>query len=608
MAVKRTQNIPVNNNILDVITPSGIEFNKADFQFGDLVARVITISNYPSQVAIAWLSRIANMEGVTCSIHLTPTDPSKLIENISKSMGELAGRIATGGNHLMMQRTEQQYRDAETLMKLIDQEQEQVYFVTIALMITAIDREELNKKAKRVESVIAGSRMRSRTAMFRQEDALHAVSPYGECPEVVKEISSRNMPVSTVAASFPFNTSGLNDGQGYLLGRDVNGGIILLDSWKRGGDRTNSNYTILGASGTGKSASIKHIFTNEYAQGTKIIIIDPEREYKDLCENLGGQWISCGGGSGGRINPLQVKTPPIEDGEDLYKDEGKGMGALALHFQTLRTFFKLYIKNLDDIDQAILEETLEELYASRGITWETDVTRIPNTQYPIMGDLHSLLIEKSKDPELTNKRREKYEKLIALVRKASVGADAPLWNGHTTLEADADFIVLDTHDLQEADDTIKRTQYFNILTWCWQEMSKDRTERVMLGCDEAHLLIGGEETLEAMLFLRSVSKRIRKYNGGLVVISQSVGDFLDPAVKRYGQSLLDNAAFKLLLGTDGKNLQETAELFDLTEAEVEMLSKKKRGEGLLIAGSRRLHAKIEISDFELELFGAGGGN
>jgi len=129
------------------------------------------------------------------------------------------------------------------------------------------------------------------------------------------------------------------------FGKDQNGGIVLIDPWIRGGDRTNSNWTILGAPGVGKSATVKHIFLNEYSQGTKIIIIDPEREYKDLCENLNGQWINCGGGAGGLINPLQVKDVPndetIETKDNLlYKDEGNGMGALALHFSNLKDVFQ----------------------------------------------------------------------------------------------------------------------------------------------------------------------------------------------------------------------------------------------------------------------------
>ena len=33
----------------------------------------------------------------------------------------------------------------------------------------------------------------------------------------------------------------------------------------------------------------------------------------------------------------------------------------------------------------------------------------------------------------------------------------------------------------------------------------------------------------------------------------------------YGQAILDMATYKILMGTDGKNLEETTELFKLSE-------------------------------------------
>ncbi len=608
MANKTKNDIKVNNHILNVITPMGIEFSPSYFIFGENYAKVLLITAYPPRVKMGWLSRIANMEGVICSVHLTPTDPAKLIENISKSIGELSAKISNGGSALMIQRAEQQYKDANLLLQKIDQEQENVFYVSVSIMITAPTKELLDRKSRKVESILAGSKMKGRAPMFRQEDALSTVSPYGFCPQSIKDISNRNMPASTIAGSFPFTRSGINDMKGIILGKDKSGGIVLIDLWNRSGDRTNSNLTLLGAPGVGKSATIKHIFTFEYALGTTIIIIDPEREYKELCENVGGQWINCGGGTGGRINPLQVKEVPIDDEEEndsLYKDEGKGVGSLALHFQTLRTFFNLYLKDLDNMDYAVLEEVLEELYLSRGIDWNTDTSKIPNEQYPVISDLYELLLLKSKKEENSIKN-PRYEKLALLLRRAAVGADAALWNGHTTINKLSNFIVLDTFDLQDADESIKTTQYFNILTWCWNQISKDRSEKVLLGADEAYLMID-PDVPQSIKFLRNVSKRIRKYEGGLAVISHSVVDFLDPAVKRWGQALLDNPCFKLFMGADGKNLEELATLMNLTEAEIELLAKKNRGQGLLIAGSQRIEVNIELSDFELKLFGKGGG-
>lgn len=88
------------------------------------------------------------------------------------------------------------------------------------------------------------------------------------------------------------------DSGGFYLGRNSNDGLILLDPWIRNRQRPNSNMTIVGGSGSGKSTAIKHIIASEYARGTKIIVIDPEGEYKDMCLNplFEGSWIDVAGG------------------------------------------------------------------------------------------------------------------------------------------------------------------------------------------------------------------------------------------------------------------------------------------------------------------------
>lgn len=205
-----------------------------------------------------------------------------------------------------------------------------------------------------------------------------------------------------------------------------------------------------------------------------------------------------------------------------------------------------------------------------------------------------------------NKENPVYRDLAMLLYDAAAGSDSFLWNGHTTLEANSRFICLDTHDLQNASDNVKRTQYLNLLSWCWEEMSRDRNERCLLVCDEAYLMID-PQVPQSLVFLRNVEKRARKYEAGLAIISHSVVDFLAPEVKMYGQALLDIPCYKILMGCDGKNLQETKDLYNLTDAEQELLESKRRGHALFIIGSKRLHVNFEIPAYKFSYMGKAGG-
>ena len=331
-------------------------------------------------------------------------------------------------------------------------------------------------------------------------------------------------------------------------------------------------------------------------------------EYKELTENLEGDWLNVGSGAGGVINPLQIKDVPLDDEDEkdkVFKDEGKGLGAMALHFQSLRTFFKLLFPELTSIQIALLEETLEELYNSFNIYWNTDISGFKNIDFPIMYDLYELINKKTKTV-YDNGKKQDYEILQSLIRTIAVGADSALFNGYTSIQTKTNFICLDTHNLQDASERVKKAQYFNILTYCWELISKDREEKTMLVCDEAYLLID-PQVPQSLVFLRNIAKRCRKYEGSLCIISHSIVDFLDDSVKMYGQAILDMATYKVLMGTAGKNLEETTELFKLSEYQADFLYAKKRGYAIFIIGAYRILVKFDIFPYEFTYFGKAGG-
>lgn len=607
MKNKEIERITPNYTLLNILSPiGGIEYKKDHFRVGDYYGRVYAITKYPQQVRTGWLESIANIPNTVCCLNISPTEKDTLLENISKGIRQNEIQLDSIKDEIIRQRTQREIDDAVDLITKIDVNGETVVYVTIAIMVIAEDKEELIQRSKSVQTKLTSMQMKGRQLTNLSRKALNLMKPFAITDKVIKSIADRNMLNSTWIGGLPFSSSGFNDGVKYYFARDTKGGIVILDPWTRGGDRTNSNFVIMGTAGVGKSTVAKHLILNEYMTNTRIILVDPEREYKSMTENLGEKWIDIGSGRGGIINPLQIKTVPLDDDDnDGYKDEGKGMGAMALHFQTLRTFFKLLYPELTSIQVAYLEEVLEELYSKFNITWETDITGIPNNKFPIMTDLYNLLEYKS-EMEVDEEKKAEFSTLKSLIRGISVGAEKGLFNGYTSVEDFSKVICFDTFTLQNASDRVKKAQYFNILTYCWEIMSRDKEEKTMLICDEAYLLID-PQVPQTLIFLRNVAKRCRKYEGSLVIISHSIVDFLDESVKMYGQAILDMATYKILMGTDGKNLEESTVLFKLSETQQEFLYKKKRGLGLFIIGSNRIFVRFDIFNIEFEFFGKGGG-
>ena len=605
------ESVTVNNALLNIITPMGLELKRNSLVIGESTGKIYGVVKYPQKVDYGWLSKITNIPGTIVSISFKPIDNGAFIESLSRSVIQNRGAAESAKDPLAQKRAERAALDGERIMVQIDQQGEILGLISIAIMPISRDDNAFNKICRKTESSFAMVKCKLRVLANLQKEGFKMLSPFYPVDDNIENIIQRIIPLSTFVGGFPFASSGYNDGTGYYFGRDTSGGLIVLDTWKRGGDRTNTNMVIMGVAGVGKSTAVKHIAISEYMKGTKIIFIDPEREYKDLCEALDGDWINAGGGKGGMLNPLQIRPAPVDEDDEqsrLYKDEGHGMGDKALYIKNLEIFFSLYLPSLTDMHKAILKDCIIELYSTFNIHWETDVSIHKNSDFPIFSDLYNLIEKKAQSREKNRKETEQniYSDLSLLLKDIAMGSDSFLWNGHTTLSTASNCICLDTHDLQNTGDNIKRTQYFNLLTWCWQQICRDRTEHILLICDEAYMMID-PNVPQSLVFLRNVEKRARKYEAGIVIISHSVVDFLDPQVKMYGQALLDIPCFKIIMGTDGQNLQETKELYNLTDAEEELLASKKRGNALMMIGSKRLHAVFEIPEYKFEYMGKAGG-
>lgn len=604
--------IETNNSLLNLIAPPSLAFTRNTVELGENKCKAIGLFRYPSEPDYGWMSRLTNLHSSIVTVTFTPIDAASFVDSLNHLTTQKKGEAGDAKDTLTKSRATKAAADAERTMINVDQNSESVGLLSTVVMPMSGDDDMFEIVKRKAEGTIKYLKCKSRGLASNQKQALKHMSPFYTTDPDVEQMLGKVVPLSSFIGGFPFSSSGYNDGAGYRWGKDSSGGLAIIDPWLRSGDRTNTNFVIMGVAGVGKSTIVKDLAVSEYMMGTKLIFIDPEREYKDLCKMLGGDWINAGGGSNGRINPLQIRPVPKddedEDGEKLYSDDGNGMGDMALYLKNLEIFFSLYIPSLTDMQKAVLKKSLIELYNNFNIYWDTEIRALKNTDFPIFSDLHKLLSLKAEEKEKTRRDLDPnvYSDLALLLEDIAYGGDSFLWNGHTTINTNTRCICLDTHDLQTTSDSIKRTQYFNLLQWAWEQMSADRTEKVLLFSDEAYLMID-PNVPQSLVFLRNAEKRARKYEAGIGIISHSVVDFLHESIRLYGQALLDIPCYKILMGTDGKNLDETKVLYKLTEAEEDLLLSKRRGHALLLIGSKRLHINFEIPEYRFKYFGTAGG-
>lgn len=586
--------------LLNVISPLDLSFTPTDMQIGELQGKGYGIIRYAPNNQPGWLSRLTNLPGSVVGITYQPLDEAEMIETLDSNINSAKKRGMDAKKQSEESRAAKEIAHSKKLLDEIDDDNESIGLMS-TVVVPMADAQSLERVERKAKSATKKAKCRMRVLANMQKDVWKEISPTYTPRQDVMDVTGRVVPLRTLLGGFPFQTAGLNDNAGHYFAKDEGGGLVTLDMWKREGDRTNSNVTVLGASGAGKSTKIKDMLADEYMMGHRIVVIDPEDEYKEQCSAFGGAWMNAAGGGSGRINPLQIKEIPVDEEDEYYKDEGLGCGHLALYLKHLETFFALYSPAIDDYHMAYLKRTLIDLYAAWGIGLNSDTSGIMNDQYPVITDLVNLLQQKAEETG-----DEHYSNLVTLLWDMAYGADSYLFNGITTVTTDNQYTCISTAGLNDASDRIKRTQYFNILTWAWKELSANRQEKAVLACDEVYLLVD-PDIPQSLIFLRNAMKRARKYEVAIWVITQNVVDLLGDKVKMYGQELLDNPTYKLLMGIDGANLEQIVSLYKLTEQEITLLEAKRRGHAVMMIGARRMHVRFDIPEYKFKYFGTAGG-
>ena len=111
-----------------------------------------------------------------------------------------------------------------------------------------------------------------------------------------------------------------------------------------------------------------------------------------------------------------------------------------------------------------------------------------------------------------------------------------------------------------------------------------------------------------MDFLKRTVKRIRKYNGSFITISQNFIDFTAEGLERFGQVIIDNSAYIIVMAQGQKEIEAVQKMLKLSESETEFLSTAEKGQALfIISQDTRIPIEVQLREEEKLLFGSGGG-
>ena len=592
-------------NLKSEIAPKGLKFNINDFYISDKYATILTVISYPKTIMPGYLSNITSIPGIKIVVKHIPIPFSSMTKMLNKELVDLKDRYQKEHDRTLQERIRQDYESLEAFTQMLAATQAKIFDFQMHIMITADTKDELENKKMQVRNYLDSMGMRGTPMMFEQEKVLKSMLPIFPKQDIEDRVGIP-IPSPTIAAMYPFVFDSIKDpGSSTLLGVDFSGGVVLFNQFlyqlKKEYNRNNANIIILGTSGSGKSTSAKLLLRTHIRNNYKIIAIDPEGELEEMTKNFGGDFIDLGkGGAYGLINPLEV----IMDADEDELKDGAGYSVLTRTLQSIKAFLKYYYPSIEDDVLQMFSEVCQETYKRFNIDFNTDFSNFKSSDYPTFDDVYSTIKGKLLSMPEATREKDVMERLELRIRPF-IGELRYYFNGHTSLQADSNFIVFNIKELMNSDANIRNALFFNILKYAWG-LCLDKSTNTVMYVDEAHVLLGAGNELGAE-FLAQVQRRSRKYNTGTIIITQQPTDFADPKVYVHGKAIFDNASYYLVMGLRKQAVEDLAKLIDLNDNEKESIKTYSQGEALFVCGNRRMRINVILTQEELDSFGSGGG-
>jgi len=533
---------------IDVLSYAGLEENVDYLAIDGIFMRTLYISGYPLVANSGWMDSLINFNHDTdISYHVHEVSALSALPKLHRKITELEStkRAMIRAGKIVGSEISDPLESAIELRDKIQRGQEKLFQMAVYVSIRADSLEELNKTTQLLEATMSARLFYSKVARYQQLEALQSILPRGEDQLDQK----RNLDSSSAALTFPFMSSEFVQETGILYGiNKSNDTLVIIDRFSL----PNANSITFAQSGSGKSYTTKVEILRQLMQGTKVIVIDPEREYKRLNESVKGTYIKLSAKSKQKINPfdLAVTFHEIDD--------------LSEHIQDLTEVVSLLADGLTSSEKAAVDKAILKIYKKS------------KKKQPLLEDLYKEL-QTLKQTNLC----EKLEKYIT-------GSLADVFNSPTNIKLDNRLVIFDIKDLPKS---LRQIMMLIVSNFVKNQVMADPGKRLLV-IDEGWMLLEHEETAR---FISELYRRGRKYGLGTSMIVQQANDFLR---NDYGRAIASQSALRILMRQDTTTIKRVVSEFDLSEYEHNFLLTAGRGDALILADQNHVAVKVVASDKE----------
>lgn len=332
-----------------------------------------------------------------------------------------------------------------------------------------------------------------------------------------------------------------------FLGR--RGQIASWDPFETPG---NLNMVVVGASGQGKSVFMQDLIMTELGRGSRVFVLDLGRSFEKLCQLLHGQYLFFNERSNLNLNPFHiVKRQGGDRNINLYIDMVASIvGTMAMPHE--------------QIDK----ERMDLLSSAVKVAWES------KGPLATIDDVIVIIRQSSFNSELM---KGAVESLCEGLKKyTTTGAYSNYFYGTQDISFQSDLVVIETEELKNMQDLQAVIMQIFALNISGQVFMGNREKRSYICIDEGWDLLKSPQ-MEG--FIESMARRLRKYNGALVVGTQSLSDF---DRSKGAKAAFFNSNWVVIVGGNAemvKSIQEKEILPEMNERLAEVLRSMRKVDG-----------------------------
>ncbi len=590
------ENIPRDQHINWSI-PESINFKTGKTIIDKQPYKTFVITEYPIEVGNAWGAPLFAIGNTNVVVNFKPVPKAIGEKRIDKSIIEMETKIFGSYKSSQKVELEIQYNSLKELLVMLKGNNEQLFETNIHLICE-------DSAKKEVRAILKQNGFRYAEMFGRQVDSF--ISRNVSALDTIKDFK-RDIPTTTLASIFPFISGALLDEKGIYIG--YNEYPVFIDLFKRDKERANSNVMIIGKSGGGKSYATKTLLTNLACDNTKVFVLDPEDEYTPLSYNMQGNVLDVGSSQKGRFNPFHIMTT-------LDADEGGSDDSYSTHLQFLEEFFSVILPGMPSEAFEVLNSLTIEAYKQKGINAQTPITKLKPEDFPIFDDLYKLANDKLK-VEKDDYHRRTLQTVVTYISKfATGGRNSNLWNGPMSIATKENFITFNFRSLlANRNQVIANAQMLLVFKYLDNEIIKNKdfndkykaNRHIVVAVDEAHVFINPKHPI-ALEFMAQMAKRIRKYGGMQIVITQNIKDFVGSVeIQRQSTAIINASQYSFIFSLAPNDITDLIDLYrnagEINQEEQDSIVTAGVGQAFLITGAlSRTSVKIEANEAVKKLF------